>query len=107
MIINNKNYFDELLKVAGLGEKSVIKLYERYGLNTKFVEKKYKKKHLGLIKQNIKKGGFEKKLTDNIKKNIKFLIKIKSYKGNRHKLKYPVRGQRTHTNGKTTTKIKY
>jgi hypothetical protein len=43
MITNNKNYFDELLKVAGLGEKNVIKLYEKYGLNAKFVEKKYKK----------------------------------------------------------------
>jgi small subunit ribosomal protein S13 len=107
MINRNKNYFDELLTVAGLGEKHVIKLYQKYGLNTKFVEKKYKKKHLGLIKQNIKKGDFEKKLTDNVRKNIKFLIKIKNYKGNRHKLKYPVRGQRTHTNGKTTKKIKH
>jgi ribosomal protein S13 len=60
-----------------------------------------------LIKQNIKKGGFDKKLTENVKNNIKFLIKIKTYKGTRHKLKYPVRGQRTHTNGKTTKKIKY
>ena len=107
MINNNKNYFDELLKVAGLGEKNLIKLYDKYGLNTKLIEKKYKKKHLKLIKQNIKKGEVEKKLVDNIKKNIKFLIKIKTYKGNRHKLKYPVRGQRTHTNGKTTKKIKY
>jgi len=85
MINRNKNYFDELLTVAGLGEKHVIKLYQKYGLNTKFVEKKYKKKHLGLIKQNIKKGDFEKKLTDNVRKNIKLLIKIKNYKKNRHK----------------------
>jgi small subunit ribosomal protein S13 len=106
-MINNNNYFDDLLTVAGLGKKHVIKLYEKYGLNTKFVEKKYKKKHLGLIRQNIKKGDFEKKWADNVKKNIKFLIRIKNYKGNRHKLKYPVRGQRTHTNGKTTKKIKY
>jgi len=107
MINRNKKYFDELLTVAGLGEKHVIKLYQKYGLNTKFVEKKYKKKHLGLIKQNIKKGDFEKKLTDNVRKNIKILSKIKKYKGNKHKLKNPVRGQRTHTNGKTTKKIKH
>jgi ribosomal protein S13 len=30
-----------------------------------------------------------------------FLSKIKTYKGVRHKLGYPVRGQRTHTNAKT------
>lgn len=107
MLKNNKNYFNELLNVTGLGRKHVCELYDKYGLNTKFVERRYKKKHLMLIKQNIKKGGFDKKLTENVKNNVKFLIKIKTYKGTRHKLKYPVRGQRTHTNGKTTKKIKY
>jgi small subunit ribosomal protein S13 len=107
MIKKNKSYFDELVQITGLGEKNVWKFYDKYGLNSKFVEKKYKKKHFISIKQSIKKGEFEKKLLDNVKKNIKFLIKIKSYNGNRHKLKYPTRGQRTHTNGKTTKKIKY
>lgn len=107
MLKNSKNYFNELLDITGLGKKHIRDLYAKYGLNTKFVEKKYKKKHLMLIKQNIKKGGFDKKLTENVKNNIKFLIKIKTYKGTRHKLKYPVRGQRTHTNGKTTKKIKH
>lgn len=107
MLKHNKIYFNELLNITGLGKKSIYNLYEKYGLNTNFVEKKYKKKHLVLIKQNIRKGVFDKKLTENVKNNIKFLIKIKTYKGTRHKLKYPVRGQRTHTNGKTTKKIKY
>lgn len=33
--------------------------------------------------------------------NIKYLKEIKAYRGNRHLLKYPVRGQRTHRNSKT------
>jgi small subunit ribosomal protein S13 len=34
----------------------------------------------------------------------KFYIDLKNYKGIRHKYKYPVRGQRTRTNAKTTKK---
>ena len=37
---------------------------------------------------------------------IEFLIKTRTYKGVRHKLKYPARGQRTHTNAKTSKKKK-
>jgi small subunit ribosomal protein S13 len=45
-------------------------------------------------------------LKNEINKNIKKLKKIKAYKGFRHKLKLPVRGQRTKTNAKTRKKIK-
>ena len=37
---------------------------------------------------------------------IKNLILITSYRGGRHKLGFPVRGQRTHTNAKTRRKRK-
>ncbi len=42
-----------------------------------------------------------------IARNVFFLIKIKTYKGNRHKKNLPCRGQRTHTNAKTRKKFKY
>ena len=37
--------------------------------------------------------------------NYEHKIKIKCYKGQRSKLKLPRRGQRTHTNSKTTKKL--
>lgn len=40
------------------------------------------------------------------KENINFLIKINHFRGLRHKLNLPVRGQRTHTNAKTN-RLKY
>jgi small subunit ribosomal protein S13 len=40
------------------------------------------------------------------KKNIYRFIKINSYRGFRHTDGYPCRGQRTHTNGKTSKKKK-
>jgi ribosomal protein S13 len=35
---------------------------------------------------------------------LKFLVANKSYRGNRHEYRFPVRGQRTHTNAKTAKK---
>jgi small subunit ribosomal protein S13 len=53
------------------------------------------------IDKRLKAIQYVKKYKDSIKNNIIFLSKIKTYKGVRHKLGYPVRGQRTHTNAKT------
>jgi small subunit ribosomal protein S13 len=53
------------------------------------------------IDKRLKAIQYGKKYKDSIKNNIIFLSKIKTYKGVRHKLGYPVRGQRTHTNAKT------
>lgn len=53
------------------------------------------------ITSNYKVGGLLKK--QNIE-NIKKQIKMRSYKGIRHKKGLPVRGQRTHTNAQTTKK---
>jgi len=41
-----------------------------------------------------------------VKSNILFLIQNKVYRGIRHKLGYPVRGQRTHTNACTKKKLR-
>jgi len=47
-----------------------------------------------------------KKLNRNKLNNIKNLIKISSYRGFRHVKGLPSRGQRTHTNAKTSRKFK-
>lgn len=54
-----------------------------------------------LIASNYKVGGLLKK---QIIENIKKQIKMRSYKGIRHKQGLPVRGQRTHTNAQTMKK---
>ena len=40
-----------------------------------------------------------------INENVRSLIKIRSYRGSRHKNRLPVRGQRTHTNARTQKKM--
>ncbi|HVM93321.1 MAG TPA: 30S ribosomal protein S13 [Terriglobales bacterium] len=46
-------------------------------------------------------GGVEGDLRKDVSMNIKRLIEIGSYRGNRHRRNLPVRGQRTHTNART------
>ena len=77
------------------------KVNQKIGLNNRLISKFIKNN------QNLSSNLFFKKfciLKNNkkmIKENIFFLTKIRTFKGLRHKLGYPVRGQRTHTNAKT------
>jgi len=91
----------------GINQKLIKSFSINYGINSnkRFVQLK-KKLYLKLSNRfkYLRVGKF---LQKSISKNIEFLIKIKSYKGIRHKLKYPARGQRTHTNAKTKKKILY
>ena len=58
------------------------------------------------IVKNFKINEYDKALKLQIQKNIKFLHKIKSYRGIRHSFKLPSRGQRTKTNAKTKKRFK-
>jgi len=72
-------------------------LRDKHGFNVK----------LSIVKKNLLFEELKKKKTLKEKKfhlNIYFLKKIKSYKGIRHVLNLPVRGQRTHTNAKNSKK---
>ncbi len=45
--------------------------------------------------------------TNIVKNNINRLIKVGCYRGSRHRLGFPVRGQRTRSNAKTAKKKRY
>lgn len=85
----------------GIGNNKVIELYKTIGLNTRIISNKIPKIYLNKIENIIKGIKTAKKLKMVVKNNIDFNINIKNYIGTRHKLRYPVRGQRTHTNAKT------
>jgi len=91
-------------KNFGIGDSKITAIINHCGLNPKMSSKHLKKKHIeetNKITQNFK---LERNLKNEIKGRISFLLENKTYKGVRHKLKYPVRGQRTRTNAKTTKK---
>ena len=96
----------KLISVFGLGLKNCIKSFYRFGINTRLIPYKIRKKSLKLILIFLKTFNFNKKLKEIIKTSILFNIRNQSYKGNRQKNRRPCRGQRTHTNSKTVKRLK-
>ena len=97
-----KNFSD----IYGVNSKKVKSLGQKLGLNPLNKDIKFKKKNNGYIIKSFKIDEYDKNLRLQIKKNIKFLNQIRVYKGIRHSLKLPSRGQRTKTNAKTKKRFK-
>lgn len=108
-------FLDKIIAGYGVGRKIPSHIIKNSGLNARNNPKVFKKdtinyiaKHFEFLFEKNKFNPFTvgRTLRSRIENFIKFSISIKTYKGMRHELKYPVRGQRTHTNAKTTKKQK-
>jgi small subunit ribosomal protein S13 len=99
---NNKNIFSSLKPIHGINFKQLQKISLLNGLEGFERVNKITLDFFSLLKAqaNFFYSIEENKIFNNINKKKK----IKNYKGMRHILKLPVRGQRTHTNGKTPRK---
>lgn len=82
---SNKSSFRTFSRESGLNLKMK---------NLKFLPNKFSNSFSFFLKDKV----VGRQLFDYNKSNISFLKSIKSYRGIRHKNRYPVRGQRTHTN---------
>lgn len=101
-IKKNKNLRIALTSVYGLGYKNTCKICNSIGIGNKKKIDKITNTQLYTIRKIINnKYKISGDLRRIISINIKRYIDIKSYRGLRHKLSYPVRGQRTHTNART------
>ena len=98
------NFFNEKRSILGINKNIFCVFNKKCGLNCRSEPSFFKKKQLYKFNTIVTKNILDKKLKENVKDNIFYLIQIKSYKGIRHKQKYPTRGQRTHTNAKTRKK---
>ena len=109
IVPTNKSSLGQFLKKSyGLGLNKGIFISKFLGFNSRLsLEKKLGGKSLNSIKKRVESLFFDSALKDFVRSAIVFLIKIKNYRGMRHKSKYPARGQRTHTNGKTKKKFRY
>jgi small subunit ribosomal protein S13 len=91
-------------KNYGIGLNNTKLLYGKFGFNirAKLVKRVYLiSRRLRFVVSNLT---HKNELRLIKKENVYHYIKLKNYKGTRHKYKYPVRGQRTHTNAKTRKK---
>lgn len=99
---SNKAVEYALPHIYGIGLSTSRKILTRTGVDPHKKVKDLDEKELTLIRQEIEENcKVEGALRADTAANIKRLIEINSYRGIRHKMGLPVRGQRTHTNART------
>ncbi len=101
-IPDNKRLVISLTYLFGIGKHLSEQIIERLGLDPNLRAQKLTQDDIAKI-NNLLQAEYvvEGDLRREIQNNIKRLISIHSYRGMRHRLKLPVRGQRTRTNART------
>ncbi len=106
-IFTEKTLEQTLQKVYGIGKTNAYQLCRKLGflpqMKANLLRQDQKQALLNLLENRP----IENILKRQIKENREFLINLKSTRGIRNKLGYPVRGQRTHTNAQTKKKLKH
>lgn len=101
-IPNDKRLWVSLMSVYGIGEKSAKLLCNDVKLDENMFVRDLNEAQLDIIRAYLDKNiQVEGELRQKIFRAIKRLKDIKSYRGIRHKLGLPVRGQRTRHNAHT------
>jgi small subunit ribosomal protein S13 len=95
----NKNVFSALKDIHGVNFKKINKISLVGGIDNFERISNINFEFFSLIKKQV--IFFYNLEKNKIFNNVNRKKKIKNYSGMRHILKLPVRGQRTHTNGKT------
>ena len=101
-IPNDKKVWVSLMNIYGIGEVSAKKICENSGINRDLLVKDLSETELDKIRKVIEADFVvEGELRQDTFRNIKRLKDIRAYRGIRHKLGLPVRGQRTRHNART------
>nr|WGU20082.1 ribosomal protein S13 [Phytophthora sp. ML-2023a] len=106
-ISDSKSILYSLTILYGINEYQSKKICKNIGINPQITLNKLKNNHvnrlINYINKNLKVEQFLKKLKT---EKLNELVEIKSNRGIRQSQGLPVRGQRTHTNAKTSKKLK-
>ncbi len=99
---DNKRLVISLTYLFGIGKHLSQQIIDRLGLDPNLRAHKLTQDDIAKINTLLQaEYVVEGDLRRDIQNNIKRLISIHSYRGMRHRLKLPVRGQRTRTNART------
>jgi small subunit ribosomal protein S13 len=91
-----------LTYIYGIGRETARRILEASGVSPDQRIKDLADADVNRLRQEIEKGvRVEGALRTEVAMNIKRLMDIGSYRGQRHRKGLPVRGQRTHTNART------
>ena len=99
---DNKKILYALPNLYGLGLYSAGKILAKVGIDPNRKVKDLSDDEVANIRKEIESGyKVEGELRAEVSANIKHHIEIGSYRGDRHRRRLPVRGQRTRTNART------
>lgn len=103
---DKKNLVENFSKTFGIGSTKMGNFYKKFGLNPRIRNVKTKYSTFQKVKQVVNVLTFRNTLENKIQNIRTFTTKeLQNVRGERHLLRYPVRGQRTHTNGKTRKRL--
>ena len=98
----NKRVLIGLTYIFGIGRSRSARILQQAGVNPDKKVRDLTDEEITRIRQLIdQEGNIEGDLRKKIQMDIRRLIEIGCYRGLRHRLGLPVRGQRTHTNART------
>lgn len=100
---DNKRVIIALTYIHGIGRTSAKQIADDVGITHDRRMNTVTEDELNAIRREIESGKYtiEGDLRREISLNIKRLMDMKSYRGLRHRLNLPLRGQRTRTNART------
>jgi len=102
----NKKIVNVLLGIEGFGHYRSKYLCQKFGYQEKSILSDLDIIELEKLRDYIEKNFIvNKNLNQNISNRINSFIKLGIYKGKRHQFGYPVRGQRTLSNGKSQKRL--
>ncbi len=97
----NKRIEIALTYIFGIGLSTSRKILQATGINPDTRVKNLTPEEVAKLREEVDKYKVEGALRAEIARNIKRLIDIGCYRGLRHKMGLPVRGQRTRSNART------
>lgn len=97
----NKRGFVALTYIYGVGRSRAYEILEKAGVDPMLKVSEWTDEHIANIRKVIQDYEVEGTLRTKVQLNIKRLIEIGCYRGIRHRIGLPVRGQRTRTNART------
>lgn len=101
-IPNNKSGEIALTYIFGIGRSAAIKILEKAGVDNKIKVQDWTDEQSGSIRSIISEEyKVEGELRSEVQLNIKRLLDIGCYRGIRHRIGLPVRGQSTKNNART------
>lgn len=105
----NKSVIFALNYVFGIGKNRSLLICKKLGFSKNFKMKNLTKEQYNQLLKLVESLNIE--LASELKKlkilNNKKLVNLKSYRGLRKNQGLPIRGQRTHTNARTSRKVRY